>query len=413
MQRTLALLLACALLGACGSTVSRRQQATRAQQGGGEFGAAAPGDTATSLLDNGAPAPSVTTGHGSSARPGGRGTTAATTPGTFGPGVTADSIYIGLSYATNNAANGAIGAPGLTQGDPKAQDQAMMDDINAHGGIAGRKLVGVFHPVDPNSSSPWDVIDQQSCDDWTQDHKIFAALAEPLADSDTMASCLDKRGVALITTALSTSDAARFRRLPAYVELTSMGLDRIAQAEVDALQAQNWFSGWDNVNGVPAQTKAKVGIVTFEGAAWSHAVDQVMVPALRALGHAPSPDDIIRVTPEHATQDISSTGAATSSTRQATLGPRPRRSSCASRRRSIRRRWTRTRRRCSIKPASSRRSTSRWSAATRTSSSSRSPISCCRRSTPRPGASSCGRTSNSTTASRWMRKLQNSPSSAT
>jgi hypothetical protein len=242
-----------------------------------------------------------------------RGSAAATTPGAFGPGVTADTIFIGLSYATNNAANGAIGAPGLSQGDPQAQDQAMMDDINAHGGIAGRKVKGVFHPVDPNSSSPWDVIDQQSCDDWTQDHKVFAVLAEPVADSDTMASCLDKRGVALITTALSTSDAARFRRLPTYVELTSMGLDRIATAEVQALKAQGWFGGWDATAGAASPTKAKVGIVTFDGAAWSHAVDQVMVPALRAAGYAPSPDDIIRVAPEQATTDVSGTGAATSS----------------------------------------------------------------------------------------------------
>jgi hypothetical protein len=315
MHRRVALLLVLALLGACGSTVSRQQRAARSDQRSDEFGVTAPGETDTSLPEGAdSLTPGVTTRGGSSARRAGGATgSGTTTPGAFGPGVTADSIYIGLSYATDNTANAAIGAGGIGQGDPRAQDEAMMDDINAHGGIAGRKVKGVFHPVDPNSPSPWDVIDQQACDDWTQDHKIFAALADPIADSDTMASCLDQRGVALITNALSTSDGARFKRLPAYVELISMGLDRIARAEVDALKAQNWFSGWDAVNGVAAPTKAKVGIVTFDGAAWSHAVDQVLVPALKAAGYAPSPGDVIRVTPEHATQDISSTGAATSS----------------------------------------------------------------------------------------------------
>src|SRR5207248_1276062 len=82
--------------------------------------------------------------------------------------------------------------------------------------------------------------------------KIFAALSAPVGDSDNLLQCLQNRGVSLISTELTTSDAARFRRFPYYVELTMMNLDRIATAEIAALKAQGWFSGWNSVTGAPA-----------------------------------------------------------------------------------------------------------------------------------------------------------------
>ncbi|MEY2470682.1 MAG: hypothetical protein QOK28_11 [Actinomycetota bacterium] len=316
MKRWVSVVLLGALFAGCGSTVPPTQRTASGQPNSGELGGVAPSDSGElgstqvttadgRVITRGATVPGRTA---TGSVPRGPSSSSA-----FGPGVTADKIFIGLAYPTGNSANAAIGAAGITQGDPKAEDEAVIDDINKHGGLAGRKVEGVFHPVDANSAAPWDVIDQQQCDDWTQDHKIFAALAEPVSDSDTMAGCLDQRGAALISPQLSTSDAARFRRLPAYIELISMGLDRAATAEVSALKAQGWFSGWDSASGAPGPTKAKVGIVTYEGAAWAHAVDQTLVPALRAAGYPVSPDDIVRVSRESTTSDEASTGAQSSS----------------------------------------------------------------------------------------------------
>jgi hypothetical protein len=314
VKRWASLLLLFALLAGCGSTVPPAQRQATARRSGGELGAVTPGDTGTDFGTTDVTSPDgrvIGTTHATTRTA--AGSHASSSSAAFGPGVTADTIFIGLAYPTGNGANAAIGAAGISQGDPKAEDEAVLDDINKHGGIAGRKVVGVFHPVDTQSAAPWDVLDQQQCDDWTQDHKVFAALAEPVSDSDTMAGCLDSRGAALISPQLSTSDTARFKRLPAYFEVISMGLDRTATAEVAALKAQGYFAGRDTATGGSSQLKAKVGVVTYEGAAWAHAVDQTLVPALRAAGYPVSQDDIIRVKPEQQTSDEASTGAATSS----------------------------------------------------------------------------------------------------
>jgi hypothetical protein len=319
-RRLAAALVALVVAGACGSTVPASRRAAQARATGGDgvelFDTAGGSTGSTDATGNDLAAAGSASGSRRSTL--GAGTSGNSTTGrlsgTTTPGVTPDKIYVGLSYAVNgSAANNAIGAAGISQGDPKAEDEAVIEDINARGGIAGHKVEGVWHEVDSASNAPWDVMDQQTCDDWTQDHKIFVALAEPLADSDTLVGCLQSRGVGLVTTGFSISDAQRFAQFPYYVELGMMSVDRAATAEVQALKAQGWFGGWDMATGAPSPaTKPKVGIVTYDGAAWSRAVDRTLVPALRAAGYAPSSSDIIRVSPEHATADAGATGAAMS-----------------------------------------------------------------------------------------------------
>src|SRR5262249_36011947 len=156
------------------------------------------------------------TAGGSRSTGGGAGTGGVSSTGAA-PGVTADKIYVGLSYTVNaSAANNAIGAAGISQGDPHANDEAIISDINAHGRIAGRNVVA----VDPNgagtSNARCGVLDQQPGDDWPRAHNIFAPLAEAQADSDTPVGCLNSRGVSFVTPGFSTPAAARFRRSPAY-----------------------------------------------------------------------------------------------------------------------------------------------------------------------------------------------------
>src|SRR2546423_1258149 len=107
--------------------------------------------------------------------------------GPLAPGVTADSINIGLLYTVNGgAANAAIGAKGITQGDQKANDQILIDDINAHGGVLGHKLVPVFHALDATDPSTTDAKFQAPCDDLTQDHKIFVSFS---GGNDALLQC--------------------------------------------------------------------------------------------------------------------------------------------------------------------------------------------------------------------------------
>lgn len=308
-----------AVLAACGSTVgTAERRAESALTGADGVEVLADGGIGSSGPGAGAAAPAGSGGRAAGRTSAGAGATGSAAAGAgssaVGPGVTADKIYVGLSYAVNSsAANTAIGAAGITQGDPKATNQILIDDINARGGIAGRKIEPVWHEVDGASTATYDVIDQERCDAWTQDNKIFVAMASPEAEAGTLQQCLHNRGALLLSSDLTTSDAARFRRFPYYVEIISMNLDRIAVAEVAALKAQGWFDGWNPAAGAPGANPVKVGVVTYEGPTWAHAVDQSLVPALRALGHAPAANNIIRIPPENATADAGAIGAATSS----------------------------------------------------------------------------------------------------
>src|SRR5205085_4856986 len=122
------------------------------------------------------------------------------------------------------AADAAFRAAGLSTGDTKRENKIVIDDINAHGGVAGRKLEPVWHELDGASTATYDTLAQQTCDDWTQDHKVFVAFA---GGTESLLQCLHNRGVVAVQDDLSSADAATFRRYPYYVEVGTLNLDRI------------------------------------------------------------------------------------------------------------------------------------------------------------------------------------------
>ncbi len=104
------------------------------------------------------------------------GTTAAVAHDTRAPGVTSDSIKVGIVWVDLSS---LVSVLHINQGDfPKAY-QAMVDDINAHGGIHGRKLDATIVGVNPTSQSGAD----QACTQLTQDDKVFVAVGFFLADN--------------------------------------------------------------------------------------------------------------------------------------------------------------------------------------------------------------------------------------
>ena len=197
--RAAALLAAISLLAACGSTVplAKRQQAARAASTGDGVEVVAGGDEfaadGTELAAG--PAAGGSSGRtGATTRTGASASKTATASAStkVGPGVDADKLRIGLAYAVNaGAANAALGATGITTGDVKAEYQIVIDDINAHGGLSGRKLEPVWHEVDANSTATYDTLEQQACDNWTQDNNVFAATG----GGETLLQCLHNRGV--------------------------------------------------------------------------------------------------------------------------------------------------------------------------------------------------------------------------
>jgi hypothetical protein len=85
------------------------------------------------------------------------------------PGVTADTIKIGITYVDFTKLKAIIG---FDHGDYEKAYQAVIDDINAKGGVNGRKLEAVFAPVDPSVSDSGPA----ACTKLTQDDKVFLVM---------------------------------------------------------------------------------------------------------------------------------------------------------------------------------------------------------------------------------------------
>lgn len=210
-------------------------------------------------------------------------------------GVTATTITVGVSYTANvQQANGAMGAAGITNGDEHAQVSVIVADINRHGGIAGRRLVVVFHAIDATTSPTTKANEAQAeCTFWTQDQQVFAVIATSAAAEDAK-PCITKAGVPYISSFwLFTDDDMVGRSLS--FELEALNLDRYGEALAQSLQDGGWYGGWDTSTGAAGPSPVKTGILTVDEPSLNKVVDHILVPAMARAGHAPSSADIVRV----------------------------------------------------------------------------------------------------------------------
>jgi len=93
------------------------------------------------------------------------------------PGVTDDTIKVGVTYVDVES----LKASGLNfnLGDHEAVYNALFDDINANGGINGRKIEPVFAPINPTSPTPA----EEACVKLTEDEDVFVITGFFLNDA--------------------------------------------------------------------------------------------------------------------------------------------------------------------------------------------------------------------------------------
>lgn len=200
-----------------------------------------------------------------------------------GRGFTAKEIFLGFGTqddVNGMAQNAGFGA-GVTFGDTKAQVQAVLDYVNARGGILGRKAVPVFKDV--SSAESAGVAGQAACTAWTQDRQVFAVLNPVVKQSnDTLYQCLKKARTPLLRFASGNTDAADYQTYEQYAPANASGA-RFAPALVRRLVAQKYFSGWDTEAGGPGSAGVKVGLVLLPK---HKALQPLLLAELRAAGHA-------------------------------------------------------------------------------------------------------------------------------
>jgi ABC-type branched-subunit amino acid transport system substrate-binding protein len=132
--------------------------------------------------------------------------------GVQGPGVTAKEIFIGIAYTANgDQANAAIGAA-ISRGDERKNAQAVIDQINERGGVAGRKLKPVFYAYDAQSTETSASQDQGACAAFTEDNKVFAVASGGL--TETFNGCMQKAGVLRSRPGSSSTPTGLLRPVP-------------------------------------------------------------------------------------------------------------------------------------------------------------------------------------------------------
>jgi ABC-type branched-subunit amino acid transport system substrate-binding protein len=180
-------------------------------------------------------------------------------------GLTPTTITIGaLMYKPNTFAQFGVSTFGSK---PPAQIiKPFVDDLNQHGGIAGRQVV-----VKISEFSPLVPADQQTaCADQAQDKRVFATIGIVLFTADGE-RCLASHQTPVVTS--NTSSLASLRGDAGWVRQTSMAKDRIVRNWIDWLVASG--------SATPA---SRIGVLHSDTPEDNTLNDQVMVPYLKKRG---------------------------------------------------------------------------------------------------------------------------------
>jgi ABC-type branched-subunit amino acid transport system substrate-binding protein len=117
-----------------------------------------------------------------------------------GQGVTPTSIKLGITYLDAAAIKNVVN---IDPGNFKVAYTALIDQINSKGGINGRKIVPVFHPIDPIGTASA----ATACTALTEDEKVFAVVGFFQA-ADT-ACYVQTHDSPLVGATLSNAESAR------------------------------------------------------------------------------------------------------------------------------------------------------------------------------------------------------------
>jgi hypothetical protein len=187
------------------------------------------------------------------------------------PGVTQTSISIASYYNKNQGSGNAALGLSLNEGDARKPQNVMIDWVNSHGGVAGRKLVPIYYGFDASGTGP--PVDQQkqaACAKYTQDNQVFAILDGGSGGSDVMDDCAKKAGAIDFGQAGTPTS---YRDYPHRIDIDTLNQVRAQTVTVDGLaQLGYWDKG------------AKIGVVTWDDPSYKQAIDQGLLPALQAHG---------------------------------------------------------------------------------------------------------------------------------
>jgi ABC-type branched-subunit amino acid transport system substrate-binding protein len=279
MIRRLALVAVLAVVGASCSnasalrTASLTSPATSGRTANGGGGLAPSGIDAVAGTSGGqtvtGPAAPVQTS-ASTPTSGGRGGSALRLP------VSAKTIRFGfVSVINNQKVRAAYGVGNTDFGDDQEQIKAVVDDINASGGINGRKLQLFVHTLDEYSADSQDSQLAAICQGLTQDDHVFAVAGQ--VSSPEFDACLSRAGVINVVDSTEMPDAGEFRAFAPHLASGIFSQSRGAVAYAKGLVESGFVT-----------KQSRLGVMLFDLPAYHHIDDEYFKPTLRAFGIRPA-----------------------------------------------------------------------------------------------------------------------------
>ncbi|MGH9891023.1 MAG: hypothetical protein ACREA0_03370, partial [bacterium] len=172
---------------------------------------------------------------------------------------------------TENAPNPAeIFGVEITYAPAEEIQKALINYHNAKGGLAGRKIVPVYHTFDGSGATAADVQSQAACDTFTQDNQVAVTLG---LGGEVFLSCMAKRGVPSISSAYFTGADDYFARYPLYLNAGGFNYTRMARTLVDGLVRAGYF-----------KSAKSLGVSSIDSPEWRRAIKLGLRPALARHG---------------------------------------------------------------------------------------------------------------------------------
>ena len=182
-----------------------------------------------------------------------------------GRGFDARHVYIGFNTINNaDMFFKAVGAGDVSFGDMKANAEAVLAEINARGGVLGRKVVGVYHDEDVTEAMSNPAANAEAtCAAFTQDTKVVAAVINNgFDDTEAFYTCMAEADTPFFTGIDNFIDQKLVDQYRGYLH-SSFGptADVFAPIFIRRLAAIGYFSPWNTAIGGPGSGAVKQGLL--------------------------------------------------------------------------------------------------------------------------------------------------------
>ncbi len=186
------------------------------------------------------------------------------------PGVTDESITVSVIITDTSAVAAAFGWEVPNEGDREAQVQALVDHVNANGGIAGRNLDAQVHVFNAITDGP--VAEEALCNAITQDDEAFAVIMTGQLQENARPCYANARTLMLDATLYPVDNVGFDELAPYYWSPFLPTYDDLVAGLGADLVSSGWFDG------------GTVGVIAIDSDLSERVYEQQLLPALTDAG---------------------------------------------------------------------------------------------------------------------------------